>query len=150
MSGAEGSAADTSNVVLGLLNPACTRDFLFENWTRNPFLVDSRFSQVLFHSTLFTWTALTFRRQLYTISNIYWSYHHGLTGGIFKLSFTRREMLLTICLFPILDQCSLAIHSYEQYFECTEAAVASAALTVEADENTMFPKFRRLAAASSR
>ena len=64
-------------------------------------------------------------------------------------------MLLTIFLFKVPDHlfskvwCSLDIHSFEQYLECTAIAMALTALTVEADDYTNSPEFHRLVAVCS-
>ena len=120
---------------------------------------------IVFHCTQISSKALTFRCPMCAISTVSFSLSlrlalgcSGARGGLFKLPFTRREMLLAMLLLQVLDHhfffqkvwCSLAMHSFEQYLECTETAMAFAVLTVGAVGNLNYPEFPRRVASSSR
>ena len=76
-------------------------------------------------------------------------------GGLVKTSFRRDKCFSRIFCSKhrttiFVGWCSLAIHLFEQHLECTETAMASAALTVEADCKINSPEFPRRVASSSR
>ena len=140
----------------------------FPSWRtgRSGTLSFSGFSLILwivFHATLDSSRALTFVVHC-TLSPLFlFLLPLGVALGcssakrraFFKLSFTRRETLLTIFLSKYRTTifqvwCSLANHLFEQYLECTATAMASAALTVDPHDKITALKFPRLAASSSR
>ena len=76
-------------------------------------------------------------------------------SGLFKLSFSSREILLTNFLFEILDRHHFLPHVVSSFLLVKSILTAQrrnafAVLIVAADDKTHVPKFRRLAASSSR
>ena len=110
---------------------------------------------IVFHNTLLSWSALNFCCPLYAISTVSVSSALRLslgcssaTSGHLQLSFTRRNASHDVSATSIGPPCCESgvvsrFTSFGQYLECTETAMASAVLTVEADGNIQSPEFPR-------
>ena len=105
------------------------------------------FLQIVFRSALFSSRTLTFRRPLYAVSNFVfflcpqicpWLQQrrkqafdvvfHENRNASHDFVFEERTTIFSVW-------CCLAIHPFEQYLQWTSIAMASAVLTVEADDN---------------
>ena len=136
-----------------------------DSWTvANPYLVPwilafslDSLDSVSFHTYLLENTDLCC--PLYAISTVSFSFALrpalGCSSGFTSCLSREEKCFSRICCSQyqttiFSDWCSLEIHPFEQHLECRVKAVASAAVTVEADDKTKFADFRRLAASSSR